>query len=62
MNKPIPRDIDDFLVTLGTFEEGDPEAFEMYAKATANLLWGKYFMLHDPSIQVMSTYSDRFTS
>lgn len=49
MSTPIPRDVDDFLFTLGTFEEGNPEAFEEYAKAAANLLWGKYVLLAGPS-------------
>ena len=52
MSTPIPREVDDFLFALGTFEEGDPEAFEEYAKTSANLLWGKYVLFADASIRV----------
>jgi hypothetical protein len=55
MNKPIPRDVDDFLFTLGTFEGGNHEAFEEYAKTAANLLWGKYVLLADCSDPTSST-------
>jgi hypothetical protein len=51
MITPIPREVDDFLVALGTFEEGVPEAFEEYAKTSANLLWGKYVLFADASIR-----------
>jgi hypothetical protein len=56
MNNPIPCDIDLFLFTLGTFEEGNPEAFEEYAKRAANLLWGKYVLLAASSDATIPTF------
>jgi len=44
MINALPADIDNFLVALGNFEEGNPEVFEQFAKKTANLLWGKHVM------------------
>ena len=56
MSTPIPREVDDFLVTLGTYEDnGAPEAFEEFAKTTANLLWGKYVLLAGPSDPIVPT-------
>ncbi len=52
MSIPLPRDVDDFLFALGTFEEGVPDDFENYAKASANLLWAKYVLFADSSIRV----------
>lgn len=52
MNTQIPREVDDFLFALGTFEDGDPQAFEEYAKTSANLLWAKYVMFADDSIPI----------
>jgi hypothetical protein len=52
MSTPIPREVDDFLFALGTFEEGAPQAFEEYAKTSANLLWAKYVLFADASIPI----------
>ncbi len=52
MSTLIPREVDDFLVALGTFEEGNPDAFEEFAKTSANLLWGKYVLLTDVSTRI----------
>ena len=53
MSKLIPQDIEDFLYDLGTRRDRVPDAFEEYAKAAAALLWEKYCILEDPSIQIM---------
>lgn len=52
MSTLIPREVDDFLFALGTFEDGAPEAFEEFAKTSANLLWGKYVLFADASISI----------
>jgi hypothetical protein len=53
MSKLIPQDIEDFLYDLGTRRDVVPDAFEEYAKTAATLLWEKYCVLEDPSIQIM---------
>jgi hypothetical protein len=53
MSKLIPLDIEDFLYDLGTRRDGIPGTFEEYAKTAAALLWEKYCILEDPSIQIM---------
>ena len=53
MSKLIPQDIEGFLCDLGTRRDGIPGAFEEYAKTAAALLWEKYCILEDPSIQIM---------
>ena len=52
MTTLIPEDIELFLVELGTFHGGALEVLEVCAKAAAALLWEKYVLLGDPSIQV----------
>lgn len=53
MSKLIPQDIEDFLCDLATRGDVVPDAFEEYAKTVAALLWEKYCILKDPSIQIM---------
>ena len=60
MTKLIPDDIESFLVELGTFDAGIPGAFEEYARTAAALLYDKYCILQDASIQIMPRSSDRF--
>lgn len=52
MSTLIPEDISSFLYELGNFQEPSPGTFEMFAKTTAALLWEKYVILEDPTIQV----------
>ena len=47
MSKSLPRDVEEFLYTLGTFDQVVPGAFELYAKTAATLLWEKYVMFED---------------
>jgi hypothetical protein len=56
-NKLIPQDIEDFLYDLGTSRYGIPGAFEEYVKTVAALLWEKYCILEDPSIQIMPCHT-----
>jgi hypothetical protein len=51
MSRLIPQDIETFLYELGTLQVGHTRAFEQYAKTSAALLWEKYVILKDPSIQ-----------
>ena len=59
MSKLIPQDIEDFLYDLGTRPDDTPGGFEEYARTAAALLWEKYCILEDPSIQIMPRSSDR---
>ena len=52
MNKSIPQDVEDFLYTLGMCDQIAPGAFEEYARTAATLLWEKYVMFEDASINV----------
>ncbi len=57
MSKLIPQDIESFLYKLGTLEEGTPSAIEQCAKIAATLLWEKYVIFEDRSIQVLPASS-----
>jgi len=59
MSKLIPQDIEDFLYDLGTRSDGVPGAFEEYARSVAGLMYDKYCILQDASIQIMPRHSDR---
>jgi hypothetical protein len=59
MSKLIPQDIESFLVDLSTFNADIPGAFEEYARTAAALLYDKYCILQDASIQIMPRSSDR---
>lgn len=52
MSKSIPQDVEDFLYTLGTCDQIAPGAFEEYARTAATLLWEKYVMFDDTSVDV----------
>jgi hypothetical protein len=52
MSKSLPQDVEEFLYILGTFDQVVPGAFELYAKTAATLLWEKYVMFQDASIEV----------
>jgi hypothetical protein len=54
MSKSIPQDVENFLYTLGTCDQIAPGAFEQYARTAATLLWEKYVMFQDASIDVDS--------
>lgn len=62
MSTLIPQDIESFLYEIGTLQGSAPGAFEAYAKNAAALLWEKYVVLKDPSIQVMSNTPKQQTS
>ena len=62
MSKLIPQDVEDFLYDLGTRRDGSPGSFANYAKTAAGLLWDKYCILEDPSIEIMPRHSDRSRS
>jgi hypothetical protein len=62
MSKLIPQDIEEFLYDLGTRRDGVPGAYEEYAKAAAALLWEKYVLLEDASIQILPGTSDRYSA
>ena len=55
MSRLIPQDIETFLYELGTLKDGTPSAFEQYVKAAAALLWEKYVIFEDASIQILQT-------
>ena len=59
MSRLIPQDIETFLHELGTLPGGAPGPFEQYAKAAAALLWEKYCILEDPSIQILPNVARR---
>ena len=59
MTKLIPQDIQTFLVELGTFRADIPSAFEEYARTVAALLWEKYVIFEDASIQILPGVSSR---
>jgi hypothetical protein len=52
MSALIPEDVESFLYELGNCQEHSLGAFERFAKTTAALLWEKYVILEDPTIQV----------
>jgi hypothetical protein len=58
MSTLIPKDIESFLYELGNLQEGAPGAFELYAKTAAALLWEKYVIFEDASIQAFSPDTD----
>jgi hypothetical protein len=62
MSKLIPQDIEEFLYDLGTLRDGVPGAYEEYAKTVAALLWEKYVILEDASIQILPRHSDRYSA
>jgi hypothetical protein len=62
MSTLIPQDIEFFLYDIGTLQGGAPGAFEEYAKTAAALLWEKYVILEDPSIQVQRNAPKQQTS
>jgi hypothetical protein len=53
MNNLLPRDIEGFLEDLTTFQAGVPCAFEAFARAAAGLLYDKYFVIQDASLEVL---------
>ena len=53
MNRLIPEDIESFLFELGTFKTDVPGAYEEYARAAASLLFDKYVILREPSLQIL---------
>ena len=57
MSRLLPQDVEDFLYELATHRDGDPDAFEEYAKTAAALLWEKYCVFEDPSIQIMPCHT-----
>jgi hypothetical protein len=59
MSKLLPQDIEDFLYELGTFDERVPGAFQEYVKTVAALLWEKYVILQDRSIEIMPSTANR---
>jgi hypothetical protein len=62
MSKSIPQDVEDFLYDLGTRRDSVPGAFEEYAKTAAALLWEKYCIFQDHSIQIMPSPKEWITS
>ena len=53
MDNPIPHDIEYFLTELTTFEADAPGAFEAYARAAATLLYNKYCVWQNSSMDVL---------
>jgi len=53
VDNPIPHDIEYFLTELTTFEADAPGAFEAYARAAATLLYNKYCVWQNSSMDVL---------
>lgn len=53
MDKGIPQDIEYFLTELNSFDIDSPKAFEAYARAAAELLYYKYCVWQDASMDVL---------
>lgn len=62
MSKLIPQDIEDYLYQVGAFHEGVPCAFEEYARVVASLLYDKYCILQDASLQILPSSNQSFNS
>jgi hypothetical protein len=62
MSKLIPDDIESFLYELGTFKEDSPGSFERYGRLAATLLYDKYCLLEDPTLQIMTDRSSSFAN
>ncbi len=59
MSKSLPEDVEEFLYTLGTFDQVVPGAFEVYAKTAATLLWEKYVMFEEASVDTTPNTRNR---
>ena len=59
MSKLLPPDVEEFLYILGTFDQVVPGAFELYAKTAATLLWERYVMFEDASVDIDPNTRDR---
>lgn len=53
MKHLLPSDIEDFLADIGACRDQDPLAFMTYAQTAAALLFDKYVILQDPTLDIM---------
>jgi hypothetical protein len=60
MSKLVLDDIESFLYELGTLKENAPGSFERYSRLAAMLLYDKYCLLEDPTIQILPDGSSSF--
>ena len=55
MRDLIPNDIQYFLEEVGNFPSDTPGAFEAYVKSVGTLLYDKYCVSQNPSLQILPT-------
>jgi hypothetical protein len=53
MARLLPTDIEDFLADLGAARYSNPKAFLEFAQPAAALLFEKYVILQDPTLDIM---------